>query len=520
MLDERLLPSVFMNNFFRPFLGAVARSLYALALGAPLCIPGAASGTTMNLGSADRSDLPQAFPPECESGFLAPIEEYDTGRQTSVAAHPSGLVVEVHRTEVTSHGFYHIGKRDPITVRWGGSQHAGFVAHWPTIALTKDGYVLLVFGNKAGKDGSDLFYRVGKIDPEGDENQSITWVTDPMSWDRGFHSSIAINDNGVIVAVHETGHASSGLYYRIGHFRNPAGGDFTVDWDSGEWGIQYDDGINPDIAINNLNEIVAVHQVPGESLLHYRRGIVNGGVIEFGESRRYDNYADRPSVVLFDSGEVREVHTKGGFISRQGSLSAYDPAAIEWDEPVVIDGNDDLAYTSLATDGTRYLIATVDIQPLLLPIQNAIRYTVADVCPPWSYPNGTLIRGSGPEAYVVLDNYRYWIPNEATFYALGYRASNIRVLSDDYLNVIPEGDALPSVAPPPLFGGPLRYPNGTLVQSKSSPDVYVVLNNSRHRIPDPATFEAMNYNWSNIRLLDGNQLDYIPERAPFPSVVR
>ena len=66
MLDERLLPSVFMNNFFRPFLGAVARSLYALALGAPLCIPGAASGTTMNLGSADRSDLPQAFPPECE----------------------------------------------------------------------------------------------------------------------------------------------------------------------------------------------------------------------------------------------------------------------------------------------------------------------------------------------------------------------------------------------------------------------------------------------------------------------
>jgi hypothetical protein len=58
-----------------------------------------------------------------------------------------------------------------------------------------------------------------------------------------------------------------------------------VQWDSGQYGIQYDDGINPHIAINNLNQIVSVHQVPGEPLLHYRRGTVTAGTIHFGGSR-------------------------------------------------------------------------------------------------------------------------------------------------------------------------------------------------------------------------------------------
>jgi hypothetical protein len=42
-----------------------------------------------------------------------------------------------------------------------------------------------------------------------------------------------MNDNGLIVGVHETGHASTGMYYRVGHFTNPATWNFTIQWDSG-----------------------------------------------------------------------------------------------------------------------------------------------------------------------------------------------------------------------------------------------------------------------------------------------
>jgi len=52
-------------------------------------------------------------------------------------------------------------------------------------------------------------------------------------------------------------------------------------------------------------QVVAVHQVPGEALLHYRRGTLSGGGIQFGDSKRYDNYAERPAIALLDSGLVQ-----------------------------------------------------------------------------------------------------------------------------------------------------------------------------------------------------------------------
>jgi hypothetical protein len=157
----------------------------------------------------------------------------------------------------------------------------------------------------------------------------------------------------VIVGVHETGHASTGIYYRVGHLRNPAGGDYTIQWDSGQYGIQYDDGINPHIAINNLNQVVAVHQVPGETLLHYRRGTVSGGTIHFGGSRRYDNHAERPAVALLDSGVVLQVHSLGGLIVRTGMLSLSNTEEIEWGEPAKVVPDGGAEYPAVATDGTQ-----------------------------------------------------------------------------------------------------------------------------------------------------------------------
>ena len=221
---------------------------------------------------------------------------------------------------------------------------------WPTVAITKEGYVIVVWSPHAFKNGSDLMYQVGQIDPYGSVNQSVTGLTAPAFWDSGFHTSIAINDSGVIVGMHETGYNSTGMYYRIGHLANPARGKYSITWDSGFYGIFFDDGINPHITLNNLNQVVESHQVPGESLLHYHRGTLSGGTINFQPSQRYDNGGFAPALALLDSGFVAELHEgEPGIFSRTGMLDPSDPALIDWTNSVRI-GDNTGEYPAIATN--------------------------------------------------------------------------------------------------------------------------------------------------------------------------
>lgn len=249
-----------------------------------------------------------------------------------------------------------------------------------------------------------------------------------------------MNDQGVIVGVHEAGRGGNGLYYRVGHLRNPVGGDYTIQWDSPSWGIKYDTGVNPSIAINNRNEVVQVHQVPEETLLHYRRGTVSGGEIRFGDSWRYDNYAEDPTVALLDSGMVLEVHSLGGLISRTGMLSPSDPQRIDWFEPVKVNESGHVKNPALAVNGTHALETHSDYYKTGF----ALDYSVATICTPT--PDGTLVMDSSGKVYVDLNNYRHWIPDQTTFNAMGYQWNNIVTLSDLALIEIQEGTPFPSAA--------------------------------------------------------------------------
>jgi hypothetical protein len=243
------------------------------------------------------------------------------------------------------------------------------------------------------------------------------------------------------VGVHETGHNSTGLYYRVGHLRNSAVGDYTIYWDSGTHGIQYDNGINPHIAINNFNDVVEVHQVPNEYLLHYRRGKIDAGQIVFGPSKRYDNDGREPAVALLDDGLIIEVHVSGTYLhSRIGTLNPSKLDEIIWQQGVRIYTDKAPEYPAVAAAGT-YAVQSHD-QPDPWVFMEQIHYSVADL----GYSNGTVLKGSGDKVYVVLNNYRFWIPNHVTFDAMGYDWGKIQLLSDDRLHAIPEGNPFPSVA--------------------------------------------------------------------------
>jgi hypothetical protein len=303
-------------------------------------------------------------------------QKYDDGVDSSVTVHPSGLVLEVHQSHALGNRglWYHVGMLNGTSVSWGGSQSLGSSeGSWPNFAISKEGYVIFVRSSGQFKSGSELNYQVGKIDPYGTINQSITWLSHGK-WDAGFHSSIAINDNGIIVGVHETANSSTGLYYRVGHLTDPASGNYSITWDSGQYGVQYDDGINPHIALNNRNEVVEVHQVNGENLLHYRRGVVlSGGMIDFRGSRRYDNDASRPAVALLDSGLVVELHD--GVWATTGQLSLANPELIDWSSSLVQISNHHGTSPAIATNGS-YVVGTWEYY---FDITGQLFYSVATI---------------------------------------------------------------------------------------------------------------------------------------------
>ena len=142
----------------------------------------------------------------------SPAEKYDAGIQSSVAAHPSGLVLEVHRTQADEQFtlWYHVGMLNGTGVTWGKSQRIPWDGSWPNVATSKEGYVIFVYSDGKFKNNSDLRYSIGTLFLDKGINQTIYWHSSDLFFDSGFHSSIAVNDNGVILGVHESGQRRHG----------------------------------------------------------------------------------------------------------------------------------------------------------------------------------------------------------------------------------------------------------------------------------------------------------------------
>src|ERR1700755_2841474 len=80
--------------------------------------------------------------------------KYDTGVQQGVAVNSSGVIVEAHHSEnhFSSFLWYHIVRLNAGKVTWGKVQFIDqssipgpTLSTWPTVAVTNDNYVIVVF---------------------------------------------------------------------------------------------------------------------------------------------------------------------------------------------------------------------------------------------------------------------------------------------------------------------------------------------------------------------------------------
>jgi len=104
-----------------------------------------------------------------------------------------------------------------------------------------------------------------------------------------------------------------------------------------------------------------------------------------------------------------------------------------------------------------------------------------------TFSDGTLIRGSGPEVYVLEHGVKRWIPDPTIFKNLFYDWEKIKNVTDETLNGFPSGAKISS-----------DYSDGALLRFDKSPKVFL-LDNSRLRwVPDPNIFNSNNFSWENI----------------------
>jgi hypothetical protein len=298
-------------------------------------------------------------------------EKFDTGMQSQAAINSSGMVVEIHRSESNYKSWYHVGRLTQYgqSVNWGKS-HAIEVAGrsprdkqvFPTVALTNDNYVIIEYSDGIDKVGSELHYRVGRISPSGSVDQDIEWLTADTIYDTGYDSSLSVNGKGVIVEVHESD-GKTGIFYRIGHLEDPSAGKYSIVWDSGDLGIQYDNGVIPHISINNQNQVVEMHQINSkESIVHYRRGTLqfksgSPARIVFEASQRYRENAREPAVLLTDRDSVVALYQNGNIFWETGVYHTYNPAYIWWQGNVKMRDNALGRYPGIGSNDV-YMIAT------------------------------------------------------------------------------------------------------------------------------------------------------------------
>jgi hypothetical protein len=107
-------------------------------------------------------------------------------------------------------------------------------------------------------------------------------------YDTGVSPDIALNDGNVVVEVHQSQNHKT-LWYNVGKVEGN-----KIAWRES---IEYDDGIEPSVAITNDGLVVEVHQSQNRKTLWYHVGRVNGDTIKWGESIEYDDGID-PSVAI------------------------------------------------------------------------------------------------------------------------------------------------------------------------------------------------------------------------------
>src|SRR3990172_8653348 len=115
-----------------------------------------------------------------------------------------------------------------------------------------------------------------------------------------------------------------------------------------------------------------------------------------------------------------------------------------------------------------------------------------------NYPDGTLLKGSGSQVFVIRGGLKRNVPNPATFAANGLNWSAILTIPDSILDALPAGQPLLDV-----------LTNGNLLKG-TGPEVYVMDGGLKRHVADPSVLDSCHYGWDAVYTIHDSLLTPIP----------
>jgi hypothetical protein len=113
--------------------------------------------------------------------------------------------------------------------------------------------------------------------------------------------------------------------------------------------------------------------------------------------------------------------------------------------------------------------------------------------------DGLLLKGPGPEVYVLQDDHLRWISSLEAFERLGYEWDNVHAVDEAFLSQFEPGK--------PVY---------VLLKCPGSPHIYRIERDEKRWIKDIATFEAEGHVWEDVHFVDCEYLDALPVGPPIP----
>jgi hypothetical protein len=300
-------------------------------------------------------------------------QTFYTGRgQSSVAMNSAGLVVETHHGTSTDDLWYRVGKLDATseTINWSIDRRTETLGYWPAVALGENGWVYLMYSDGSFRNTSKQYYRVGILNPSGDQNQEIVWKTKnlPVSGDSGYHASLSVLGD-LLVGVYETGGYSDTCSYAIGRVNNPNNNDFGIHWYTGAGNKRTISGlkcVNPHIAVvaggrYGQGQILLVYDV-GDRRIVYERGSIQPAannakqmVWETGAHDVTTDVGNQPALALLPNGLAIEVHLQNSDNNLRSTVGKVDlstwNALIDWAPSKYFDPPSTATYPALTSNG-------------------------------------------------------------------------------------------------------------------------------------------------------------------------
>lgn len=123
-----------------------------------------------------------------------------------------------------------------------------------------------------------------------------------------------------------------------------------------------------------------------------------------------------------------------------------------------------------------------------------------------TFSNGTLIKGSEPEVYVLEHGVKRWISTAKIFNNLFYNWSKIKTVSNEILTSFPSGTKMGST-----------FSDGILMKSDKAPKVYLYDGGKLRWIPSSSIFDSNNFSWENIYVIPDKNIKKIKAGADVKS---